>query len=255
MRRWLPRRGWQFYAAAARTLVGIARPSASFEGSIGEFASLLVPGLHQMRHGEKHRGRIMLGVFLVLLLLALVFAGTGTGSLVLGLLFGWHVISAVDAMCRDFAAPGDRYRFAAIVSLAMFTLVYLPVLWMVQQIATPMSIAMPTRYFKTGDVVWVRPVASPDAGDLALRMSRRRLRTFAIGECTIRVTRSPGCASIVWSRPRGQTVRFDKGQLMVDGRLSPWQPQRERPRGVGNGDPARLITSSFCLRICCRMKM
>ena len=70
-----------------------------------------------------------------------------------GAAFRWHVISAVDAMCRDFAAPGDRYRFAAIVSLAMFALVYLPVLWMVQQIATPMSIAMPTRYFKTGDVV------------------------------------------------------------------------------------------------------
>ena len=78
------RRGFQLFAEAAGTLVGIARPSASFEGTISEFVSLAIPGLHQMRHGEKHRGQIMLGVFLVLLLVTLVFAGTGPGSMFLG---------------------------------------------------------------------------------------------------------------------------------------------------------------------------
>ena len=51
---------------------------------------------------------------------------------------------------------------------------------------------------------------------------------IAIGECTVRVP----VAGLRINRlvaTEGQTVRFDKGQLMVDGRLSPWQPQRSVP--------------------------
>ena len=134
------------------------------------------------------------------------------------------MISAVDAICRDFVESTDRYKFAAIVSVMVFVFVYVPVLWMIYQIAMPMSITMPTRYFKTGDVVWVRADSSPEAGDLVLynvpmagvNVRDARLYNLRYQVAGLRINRVVATA--------GQTVRLEDGQLSINGEVSPWQP-------------------------------
>lgn len=221
------RRGSQSFLSAAQTLVGINRPSSRFHGSLSEYLALVIPGWHQIRHGEVRRGQILLGSYFGFVALALLFAGTGTGSLLLGLTFGWHVLATVDAICRDFATSADRFRFTGLVMLALLLLLYGPALWLVGRVARPMRITMPTRHFLTGDVVWYRPDSTPKAGDLVLY-------DIPAGNATARLRRQPNTVYMVAGlrinrivAVSGQTVREENGQLLVDGQVSPWQPTHQ----------------------------
>ncbi len=207
------------------SVFGLSRPETSFHGSIAEYASLAIPGLHQFQRGESGRGRLFLGVFAILAAVAIVFAGTGPGSMLLGMLFAWHVVATVDVIARDFVTPVDRLRLTAIVAIGLAVALYLPGAWLVQRVATPVSIALPTGQFRTGDVVWYSRSAHAQPGDLVLyeiSTTRSALRgtnlyptVYEIGG--ERINRLVAVA--------GQTVRIDDaGMLLVDGKPSPWQP-------------------------------
>ncbi len=204
-------------------IVGLYRPSAHFEGQLTEYLSLAIPGLHQIQRGEPQRGKIMLAVYLTLLLLTLVLAGTRVGSLFLGILFAWHVVSAVDALVRDFDQPIDRLRFTATIGILVLALVYLPSLWLIQRFAVPLNIGISTRYFNAGDVVWYSQFANPDVGDLVLYdvpttglAGRRNQYNVQYRVAGLRINRLVATA--------GQTLRIEDGKLLVDGDISPWQP-------------------------------
>jgi hypothetical protein len=76
---------------------------------------LAVPGWVQLRHGDRTRGRWLLGITAGLLLATLLLAGSSWGAMALGALFSWHLLATVDAVCRRFATLGDRVRLTLLV--------------------------------------------------------------------------------------------------------------------------------------------
>src|SRR5262245_39883296 len=64
----------------------------------GTVPRMVAPGWALMHVGETTRGRYFLGAWLVLIVLALAFYGTGFGSLCLGLAFGAHVGSGLSVL-------------------------------------------------------------------------------------------------------------------------------------------------------------
>jgi hypothetical protein len=222
------RRGLASGRGLLGSVFGLSRPEASFRGSLGEYLLLVVPGLHQLRHGEASRGKLFLGGFAIIAVVAIVFAGTGPGSMLLGILFAWHVVATVDVIARNFVTPSDRLRLTAIVAIGLAVAVYLPAGWLLQRLATPVNIALPMRDFNAGDVVWYSQSANLTAGDLVLYevpMTRANIRGVTLYPTVYqiegdRINRLVAVA--------GQTVRIDKsGTLLVDGQPSPWQPSAE----------------------------
>lgn len=229
------RRGVAATTTAIASVAGALRTDPNFHGGIPEILSLAVPGLHQWRRGEIGRARILFGVYAAVLVLAMLLAGTGPGSLVLGLLFAWHVISAVDAIARNFVVPADRIRLTFIVGLGLFCLLYLPTGWLIRQIATPMSIAMQTTQFGLGDVVWVQS-STPSPGDLVLydlpqiNIQAREIENLYPVNYQVGGPRINRLAAV-----GGQTVNIDeRGRIFVDGQEMPWRAKEDGailPRG------------------------
>lgn len=202
--------------------LGVRRTAPNFGGSPLEYLCLAVPGLHQRLHGEPQRGTLMFAIFLALLFLSLVFAGTVAGSLLMGVMFAWHVATAVDAVIRDFSLTSDRLIFTAAVASAICLVIYLPGVRLIQRVAAPMSIAMQTQHFNAGDVIWYNQSATPQVGDLVLYElpasgtapgGRYNMQYLITG---MRINRLVATA--------GQSIRMQDGVLIVDHEVSPWQP-------------------------------
>jgi hypothetical protein len=219
------RRGLGSSRSLLGSVFGLSRPQTSFHGSWWEYLLLVVPGLHQLWHGESSRGKLFFGGFAIIALVTIIFAGTGPGSMLLGILFAWHVVATVDVIARNFVTPSDRIRLTVIVAIGLAVGFYLPSGWLLQRLATPVSIALPMRDFNAGDVVWYSQSADLTAGDLVLYevpMTRASLRNVNLYNTVYqiegdRINRLVAVA--------GQTVRIDgSGTLLVDGQPSPWQP-------------------------------
>jgi hypothetical protein len=72
---------------------------------------LVVPGWATWYRGNHGRALLFFAAYFGLLLPAIVLLGTGLGSLLLGLAFGVHVASVVDAMVGRFAEFSDHPFF------------------------------------------------------------------------------------------------------------------------------------------------
>lgn len=222
------RRGLESGRGLLGSVFGVSRPETSFRGSVSEYLLFIIPGLHQLLHGEPSRGKLFFGGFAIIAALTIILAGTGPGSMLLGILFAWHVVATVDVIARDFVTPSDRIRLTVVVAIGLAVALYLPAGWLVQRVGTPISIALPTRYFNPGDVVWYSQSADLAAGDLVLyevSVTRASLRNVNLYNTVYqiqgdRINRLVAVA--------GQTVRVDRsGTLWVDGQPSPWQPSPE----------------------------
>src|SRR5687768_1404860 len=98
---------------------------------------MVVPGWPQIYCGSTIRGGLLLGVWIVLLMLGLLYSGTPLGSLLLGLAVSAHVASILDLTLIAGDVTFDRLRQAGIALLLLGCLLYVPAGWLLGQVAAP----------------------------------------------------------------------------------------------------------------------
>ncbi len=192
-----------------------------FDGKLVDWLSLLIGGLSQWRRGEP-RGWMWFYSWLLLLFLSLLWAGTPTGSFMLGLLFGLHVASVVGLFFRQFEEFSVRIR-ATVLVLIFTGLVYYCLLSVIGNFAVPIRFGMNTDELRAGDVIWYRPGAISRPGDVVVydlsggRIPGRRGNAAVQVELRgMRVNRLVATS--------GQRVAWKQKQLFVDGKVCDWQP-------------------------------
>jgi len=199
----------------------------------GVYLRMIVPGWPQMFMGQTARGRCLLGLYLGLMLLGILSVGTNLGSILLGSALALHAASVIDILwsgTRDFRT---RVSYALICLAALGTVVYFPVTWAVTRVAVPRRLTMDAMPLLAGDVFLYNPSAywrsDPAPGDVVLY----RLTPYQVdgavngrhavfrygGERIDRLLAGPG-----------QSVKWENGQLWVEGQPSPWLPLN--PDGV-----------------------
>ncbi len=237
LRRWFP-----WYGVAARTRDGveaIARMTLRqldlprLASSL--FVRMVVPGWPQVYTGQTARGRMFLWTYLALLAFAIVFVGTGLGSVALGLAVSVHAASVIDVLWAATADWRTRITYAAVCLGVLGLVVYLPVAWSVTRVVAPRQMVRDAPPFAAGDAFLYYPSAylwsEPAPGDVVLfRVPAQQVQTrtprgynavYRVdGEYIDRVLAGPG-----------QDVKWDGGALWVDGQPSPRLPLN--PAGVG----------------------
>lgn len=141
--------------------------------------------------------------------------------MLLGLAFAMHVVSASDALVGSFATAADRLRFSAMSIAVLALAAYLPTLWLVSRVATPVRINQTIPPFAQGDVLWYNREAEPVAGDIVLYDVPHLQINDAANHRTF-VFDNQWISRIV--ALEGQTVEWKNGVLLVDGTPSEWQP-------------------------------
>lgn len=193
---------------------------------------LVVPGWAHIHLGIPLRGQVFLLAYLPLLLLGLLYWGTGTGSILLGLAFSVHTSSVTDVLIRQGTVRFPRIMaIAAFVSLALAVLVYVPTGLTLTQVAAPIEFAIDAPPFKRLDVVlvnhWAFALTAPRRGDVVLYSPRNSMRArgddnqnlgrarylFEENQLIDRVIGLPG-----------DRVICDQGKLTINGKAVSWKP-------------------------------
>jgi signal peptidase I len=221
-------------AAEARRVVGgsIVNDSHVPLPEPDVLSRLVIPGWAHIHTGLAVRGQVFLVAYMPLLLLGLLYWGTGMGGILLGLAFSVHTSSVTDILIRRGTVRFPRVMaIAAFVSLALALLVYLPVGLTLTQVAAPIEFAIDTPPFKRLDVVlvnhWAFALTSPRRGDVVLysprNISRRRGNDnqdeghtryrFDENQLIDRVIGLPG-----------DHVICDHGKLTINGEPVAWRP-------------------------------
>lgn len=219
---WGLRRVWaNFLQSASRPLASTFSKFDDVRFDLGTMLRVVIPGWAHAYRGKRERGLLFLATYLLLLLPSLILLGTSLGSMLLGLAFGVHVMSAVDAMVGYFSDFAARVAFSLFASMGIFGLVYFPIGYLVSRVATPIQITQMVPGFEQGDVLWYNRSAQIRPGDLVY---------YEIPPMTINGRLADGHAVNYVFRDRwinrvaavaGQTVEWRDGQLQVDG--VPWE--------------------------------
>lgn len=218
---WSLRRSW------ANIRSSLTRPIeqlfSRFENSdfrLGTIVRAIVPGWAHRFRGNSPRAIVFFVSYLALLLPALLYLGTGLGSVLLGLAFGMHVAAASDGLVSRFARMGDRLIFTFACAAILALVLYIPIGRLVARVAIPIQLNHSVEPFLAGDVLWYKPAAQIAPGDVVL---------YSVPETTITgynnhtryVFRDRSINRVAASG--GQRVQWKDGKLIVDGDISPWQ--------------------------------
>jgi hypothetical protein len=191
---------------------------------LGTIVRSLVPGWAHFHRGNPGRALLFFCGYMMLLLPAIVLAGTYAGSMLLGTAFALHVAASSDALVGRFATFADRLAFTGLCGLAIVLALYLPAGWLISRVATPIRINHNLLPYQEGDVLWYNRSAALSTGDLVL---------YEIPPTSVRGRTEAGHAANFTFRDQwinrvlavpGQQISWDKGQLLVDGIPSLWQP-------------------------------
>jgi hypothetical protein len=217
---WGFRRGWaNFVQAASQPFAATFSRFDDIRFDPGTVFRLIVPGWAQVYRGKRERGFLFLAAYLITLLPSLLFTGTMLGSTLLGLAFGIHVMSAVDAMVGRFNDFAGRVSFSLFAAMALFGLVYLPIGYATTRVATPIQITQLVPGFERGDVLWYDRSAEIKPGDLVY---------YEVPRTTVNGRLTNGqAANFVFQNGwinrvvavEGQSVVWRDGRLLVDGEL------------------------------------
>lgn len=197
------------------------RREVSFRWTLGDYLCLLVGGLQQSVHGES-AGRFWLGGWIVLFILSVAFAGTGLGSVCLGLLFALHTISIADIFFRQQEEWGTRVRFMGVVTLAL-GLIYGGTVRTLGAYITPIGFLSETTDLNPGDVIWYANASPTKNGQLV---------AYDIGriDFNYRINNVPALLRVEGTRinrqvaEAGQVVSWKNRTLFVDNKECEWQP-------------------------------
>jgi hypothetical protein len=232
LRRWLPLQSGYYQARDAFSEFRRASTAAadSLRVPIPErrlLLRLVVPGWAHLVCNQRFRGYLFLSSYLVLLVPGLIFLGTTLGSILLGLAFSVHASSALDLMLQCGGPFPSRVGTALVVMMSLALGVYLPAGWLLTRVANPRVLTAAVPPFEEDDVVlenqWAFAFSRPRPGQVVVfqgpgtRMPANPERHNAVvvppGERIDRILAGPG-----------SQVRWDKGQLTVNGEVVPWQP-------------------------------
>lgn len=197
----------------------------------GILSRLIVPGWAHFHTGLRIRGAFFLAAYLPLILLGLARWGTFVGSVALGLAFSVHASSAMDILIRQGTVRFPRMMaLAAMVSLALAALVYVPAGLLLMRVAAPFAYMHDAAPFRASDVVlvnrWAYAITSPRRGDVvqfrpanlirrgpAIQMVFHMRLVYEEEELIDRILGLPG-DRVVW----------DEGKLTINGESVPWKP-------------------------------
>jgi type IV secretory pathway protease TraF len=215
---WGFRRAWaNFIQAASQPFAATFSRFDDVRFDPGTVFRLIVPGWAQVYRGKRERGLLFLAAYLITVLPALLFTGTMLGSSLLGLAFGIHVMSAVDAMVGRFNDFAGRVSFSLFAAMALFGLVYLPIGYVTTRVATPIQITQLVPGFERGDVLWYDRSAEIKAGDLVYYEVPRTTVSdrLASGQVANFIFQNGWINRVV--AVEGQSVLWRDGKLLVDG--------------------------------------
>jgi signal peptidase I len=192
---------------------------------------LIVPGWAHIHSGLRIRGWFFLGAYLPLLVFGLMRWGTFFGSVALGLAFSVHASSVMDILMRQGTVRFPRMMaMAAVVSLALSVLVYLPTGLLLTRVAAPYAYEHDAPLFRRFDVVlinhWAFALTSPRRGDVV------QFRP------TFLIRRGPAIQTVLHVRLLyeenelidrivglpGDRVVWEAGTLSVNGAPVSWRP-------------------------------
>ncbi len=211
-------------AKASPALAAFAARTEDTHFDLATMLRCIIPGWPQYHRGDRPRAFVYLFGYFCLLLPGVMLAGTWLGSLLLGLAGAMHIVSVCDAVVSVFATPSDRFAFTLVCGLVLCFAVYLPAGWLISRVATPISINATIPPFQQGEVLWYSRWVTPSAGDLVL-YSLPRVTTAGRtvgGNAANYVFQGDWIGRIIATS--GQTVSIGKGQWLVDGVASEWQP-------------------------------
>jgi hypothetical protein len=208
----------------------------------GVLARVVVPGLPYFYLGNAAVGWLVVGVYVPLLLLGVLFFGTFLGSVLLGLAVSVHAGSVIGLLLRYATSVPVRVLTGLLVLASLGLCVYGPAVWAVNQYARPLTIDEASEPLKPGDVLLLNPrayrSAPPRPGDIVLFRAGQlyvpagtggvRYNTMiAGGERIDRILAGPD-----------STVEWKDGRLLVNGVESDMRPL----------NPARL-PAEFSVRV------
>jgi hypothetical protein len=189
---------------------------------------MALPGWPQLFLSRRLQGRIFLCGFLTFMPLGLFFAGTGLGGFFMGLALALHAASIIDIVIFFSRQRDSRLVYSLACMILVGTVLYFPAAWLITRVAVAQQFQRNADPFLAGDVILYNPSAyrrtDPQVGEIV--MYRLPYAHFdipnpgghghAIYDFTGQIV-----AGRVLASP-GQKLAYEKGQLKVDGRLSPW---------------------------------
>ena len=151
---------------------------------------------------------------------------TGLTPFLLGLAFSVHLASALSIL---FMCPGEipsRFVTPTVVALALSLGLYLPAGWLLTRFADAHTITMTVTPFEEGDVVFVNQWAylrsPPQVGEVVFYDRAGVDFPARLGHVAMRVQTGQDIDRIL-AGP-GSRVRWQNGELTVNGRPSPLRP-------------------------------
>jgi len=212
---------WLGTADTASQTLGLDRSKVNFRGSLLDWLSLCIGGLHQFMRGES-LGRWWLGAWILLGLVTLLLIPSTLGSVCLGLFFSVHLISIVDVFFRQHEEWETRIRFIGLTLLVLGGL-YFSLFRSVGQFITPVQYFVQTSDLTPGDTLWYLDTNTTKPGDLVVYdltqvdiSDRQGGEPFVFRATGVRISRQVAQA--------GQVVSWKSGKLCVNGTECPWQP-------------------------------
>jgi signal peptidase I len=175
------------------------------------------------------RGRIFLSAYLLLLVLGLIGWGSGLGAMCLGLAFGVHVSSVLDALVRQGRVPFPAMvATSVLVSVVLGLSIYMPAGWVLSQTAAVRGFNQAAPPFARGDVVlfnrWAFALRSPRPGDVVIFQPVNQATVPAGGFAFVRLAiQENELVDRIVGGP-GDRVRWDDGRLTINGVAASWKP-------------------------------
>ena len=184
-----------------------------------------VPGWAQFYLGRRLQGRIFFFGYLACMPLGLLFAGTGLGSLLMGVAISLHASSIADVVI----AHADDRESRVLYSIACLSLVglvlYFPAFELISRVAVPLRFVMDSSPFQAGDVIIYNPSifrrVDPQVGDVVVfRLPNERITVPGRGHTVYDLRGQEIVGRLI--AESGQRIAFEKGIMMVNGQPSPW---------------------------------
>lgn len=238
-RQWFPVYAWYhrlWYVLESVSIARLPRLELS-QNAYGALLRMVVPGWAQFYLGQKTRGWVFLGGFLGCLLLGLGLFGSFLGNMFLGLTVSMHLSSMIDAIWLGNPEWRTRLNYLVVTAGLTIVLVYLPIVWVVGQFASPLQIQMNAAPLMPGDVVIYNPSAYswsvPSVGDVVVydippltaagQYAGYNANYVVQGQRIDRILAGPG-----------QTVKISRAEILVDGKPVDWRPLNpdRMPSGV-----------------------
>ena len=174
----------------------------------------IVPGWANFYLGQRRLGWLLLVCFLLTMIPVIVFWGSTLSILLLGLAVGIHTASVLAAVLVRVEGIGSRLTVIGGCCIALFLLVYLPIIIGVSRLISPLTINQNMPPLFAGDIVWRRAVSQVLPQQLVLYRGQPMQFPVAGQQYPLYVAGGPRAARILAIEQ--QAIEWRGGQLIID---------------------------------------